>query len=383
MKRVLLLITLAGALGHTAHGQTPADQESDATARRGIEEVYNLEFERADSQFTRLVTLNPQHPAGYFMLAMVTWWRILIDMDNEGYDQQFCAALDHVVDMCDSMLDVNEDDIGAIFFKGGAIGFKGRLKFHRDDYLAAANAGRKALPLVQTAMALDPNNYDILLGSGMYNYYAEVIPNEYPFLKPLLLFVPPGDKNKGIEQLTLASERAKYASIEAAYFLLQVYYFYEKDYGKALSIALRLGSRFPNNVVFHRYVGRCFVSMGNWDMARSVFGEISERVRKGQRGYTSNADREADYYLGVYAMLQHNYDTALQYLYRCDEISRSLDTKEPSGFMAMANLKLGMIYDLQKKRSLAVMQHGKVLDMKNYGDSHRLAERHQKTPYTD
>jgi tetratricopeptide (TPR) repeat protein len=383
VKRLLLLFLFAGGVGHAVRGQTPADQEFDVTAQQGIAFVYNLEFERADSQFTTLVRLNPRHPAGYFMLAMVNWWRILIDMDNEGYDQQFYADLDHVVDMCDSMLDVNENDIGAIFFKGGAIGFKGRLKFHRDDYLAAANAGRKALPLVQTAMALDPNNYDILLGSGMYNYYAEVIPNEYHFLKPLLLFVPPGDKTKGIEQLTLASERAKYASIEAAYFLLQVYYFYEKDYGKALRIALSLVSRFPDNVVFQRYVGRCYVSMGNWDMARSAFAEISDRVRKGQRGYTMNADREADYYLGVYAMLQHDYDTALQYLYRCDEASRALDKKEPSGFMAMANLKIGMVYDLQKRRSLARMQYGKVLDMKNFGDSQRLAERYQKTPYTD
>ena len=172
----------------------------------------------------------------------------------------------------------------AIFFKGGAIGFKGRLKFHRDDYLAAANAGRKALPLVQTASELDPGNYDILLGTGMYNYYAEVIPSEYPWLKPLLLFVPSGDKKKGLEQLTIASEKGKYSSIETTYFLLQIYFFYEKDYGKALALAQRLHKQFDGNVLFHRYIGRCFASLNNWPESRQVWAEIIDRVAKQDSG---------------------------------------------------------------------------------------------------
>ena len=81
---------------------------------------------------------------------------------------------------------------------------------------------------------MDPHNSDILLGTGIYNYYAEVIPNEYPFVKPLLLFIPSGDKKKGIEQLRLAAARARYASIETSYFLMQICYSYERDYPKAL-----------------------------------------------------------------------------------------------------------------------------------------------------
>jgi len=33
--------------------------------------------------------------------------------------------------------------------------------------------------------------------NGMYNYYADVIPKEYPFVKPLILFIPGRDKQKG------------------------------------------------------------------------------------------------------------------------------------------------------------------------------------------
>jgi tetratricopeptide (TPR) repeat protein len=364
-----------------AYSQVPADSAYEKAIRRGIDNVYNLEFEKAEEQFSSLIALQPRHPAGYFFRAMITWWRIVIDLENTQYDDQFYDALEGVVEMCDSILDVRPDDVTAIFFKGGAIGFEGRLRFHRDDWIAAANAGRKALPLVQRASELDPNNYDVYLGTGIYNYYADVIPNEYPVVKPLLLFIPPGDRAKGIQQLTVASQKAKYANIETAYFLMQIYYSYEKDFGKALELAGNLHTRYPQNMLFHRYVGRCYVSMNDWPKARGTFEEIQRRVQRRERGYTPLLEREAEYYLGMADMNDHRTEDALRHFYRCDELSRTLDRKEPSGFMVMANLKVGMIYDLQAKRELALAQYQKVRGMKEFKDSRVQAEQFLKNPY--
>ncbi len=382
MKTLLAGFLLALAATST-HAQTPHDSVVEASVQRGIRAVYNLEFENAEREFSTLMSLRPHHPAGYFFRAMITWWRIMIDIDNRQYDDQFFHELEGVVGLCDSLLDVNENDVDAIFFKGGAIGFEGRLRFHRDDWLAAANAGRKALPLVQKARELDPSNYDILLGTGIYNYYAEVIPDEYPFVKPLLLFIPSGDRQKGLEQLRLAAERGKYAGIETSYFLMQIYYSYERDYPKALEIARSLHARFPNNMMFHKYVGRCCVVMSDWQAAEETFREIISRVRAGGRGYTAGVEREAIYYLGLCAMHARQYETALEEYYRCDEMSRQLDVLEQSGFMVMANLKIGMIYDLQGKRDLAQKQYEKVRKMKEYKDSLVQAERYLKIPYAE
>lgn len=381
MSRRLLIVVV----GICAHAQLLAQSrdslEFDAKAQRGIEYVYNLEFEKAGKEFGDLVRMRPQHPAGHFFLAMVQWWRILIDIDNEERDDALYDALDSVVDMCDEMLDKNPNDVTALFFKGGSIGFKGRLKAHRSEWIGAANAGRKALPIVQRASVLDSTNYDVLLGSGIYNYYAEIIPEEYPFVKPLMLFVPPGDKQRGIQQLAVAAEKGKYAGIESMYFLMQLCFVYEKDYPKALSLARVLHSRFPNNMLFHKYLGRCYVALNNWQEADSVFSEILSRSQKSQRGYTASIGREAEYYLGLNDMNTRRYETALQHLYRCDELSRALDKEEPSGFMVMTNLKVGMIYDALAKRDLAVSQYRKVLGMKQFKDSYKQAEQYLRTPF--
>jgi hypothetical protein len=75
-------------------------------------------------------------------------------------------------------------------------------------------------------------------------------------------------------------------------------------------------------------------------------------------------------------------DSALKHFYRCDEISRKIDKDGPSGFMVLANLKVGNIYDSMAKRELAVTQYHKVLDMKEYKDSHTQAQQFIKSPFT-
>ncbi len=80
-------------------------------------------------------------------------------------------------------------------------------------------------------------------------------------------------------------------------------------------------------------------------------------------------------------MIRKEYEAALRHLYRCDDLSRGLDRNGPSGFMAMANLKVGMIFDAMGRRDLALAQYRKVLDMKEYRDSHELAEAYMHTPF--
>jgi len=381
MKYLVVLIVCVIAL-LPLYGQDVSESEFDLRARQGIEYIYNLEFEKADTIFEELAHIRPTHPAGHFFLAMVDWWRIMIEVENTEYDDRFYEKLDHVVDLCNELLDANETDVTALFFKGGALGFEGRLRFHRDDWLAAANAGRKALPLVQDASAADPENADIFLGTGIYNYYAEAIPEQYPVAKPLLLFIPTGDKKRGISQLETAAARGKYANVEARYFLMQLFYLYERDYDRALAIAKELHQRFPNNMVFHKYVGRCYAARGLYPEARNVFLEVADLVRKKKPGYNQNIEREAEYYLGLSDLHARSYDSALTHFYRCDEMSRTLDSDDPSGFMIMANLSIGKIYDVQSKRDLAVEQYRKVLGMKEYRDSYTQSEKLLKAPFT-
>lgn len=383
MNRCLLVLTVLVPVVCPVRGQTIADGELEQAIVRGIDHIYNMEFEEADLVFTRTVETMPNHPAGHFFLAMTDWWRILGDRENEELEKGFYNRLDHVIDLCDKRLKKNNTDYIGLLFKGGALGFRGRLRALKRQWMRAANSGKAAIDVVEYALKLYPESYDLLLGTGMYNYYLDVIGDEYPFLKLFVLFLPKGDKEAGIDQLKLASQRARYASTEATYFLLQLNFYFEKQYLKSLELARSLHERYPQNALFHRYVGRCYAGLNRWGDVRSVFDDVLARYSVHQPGYGTIVAREAYYYLGVYSMNAGEDSVALALFSQCDELNRELDEDEVSGFTVLTNLKIGMIYDRQKKRALAVQQYQKVLSMKDYKEAHKSAKLYLKSPYEE
>ena len=379
--RTLITILFCLFASIPAFGQWIDDPTIDAAIQKGISATYDIQFDAATQAFESVIKARPEHPAGYFFTAMVDWWRILINIDDESQDQAFFQKLDRVIDMCDRLLDKNERDLTGLFFKGGAIGFRGRLLAMRKSWVRAAGDGKEALPIVMDAARLGKNNPDINLGTGIYNYYAAVLPEKYSVLKPLMLFLPRGDKNKGLRQLKHAAEKARYANWEAAYFLVQAYGSYENLPWAGLPYAKRLCKRFPNNPVFQRSLGKLYVRLGDWQNVGRVYTDIMQRAAKNQTGYSTPVQREALYYLGYEAMVRRDFSSAMKHLLKCDELSRSIDAEGPSGYMVMANLRMGMLYDEIHQRSFALKQYDKILRMDDYNGSHDLALQYKKTPY--
>lgn len=353
----------------------------DARVAEGIKNIYNIRFDEADRQFKSLIADYPNHPAGKFFLAMIEWWRILLDLENESMDDNFFARLEDVIYQCDDILDKDSKNVDALFFKGGAIGFRGRLRAIRESWLKAADDGREALPIVQRAYKLNPDNKDVQLGFGIYNYYAAVIPQKYPIVKPLMIFFPSGDKEKGIKELTDAAFNGRYAKTEAKYFLMQLYYQYEENLTKALEFADLLVGEYPNNPLFQRYQGRIYIRQGNYFMGTRIFSEVYKRCNESWAGYNSYAKREASYYLGVEKKMAGQLDSAAHYFRECEELSRKVDGSETSGFRVNSVLYLGQLNDQMGNREQAVAYYNELLGMKEYNNSHSAAKQYLERPY--
>jgi len=356
----------------------------DSIAIKGIKEIYNMQFADAETTFRRIMSDYPNHPAGRFFLAMIDWWKILVDPDIESYDDLLFKKLEDVIYQCDELLDKNPENVDALFFKGGAIGFRGRLHGFRESWIKSADDGREALPIVERAANLDPKNLDVQLGFGIYNYYAAVIPNEFPLIKPLMIFFPKGDKQKGIEQLTNTAMNGKYAKYEARYFLMTLFFNYENNPYKAEEFARMLTADFPNNPVFEKWMGRIEIKRGDYAACAAVFRDVLMKAEKNYFGYNNNkALREADYYIGVDEKNKKKLDSAKIFLQKCVDISRLIDKDEDSGFQINAVLFLGMINDVLGNREKAKEYYTRLLDMKEYGSSRSLAKQYLQNPYKE
>lgn len=352
----------------------------DSMINKGIKQIYNIQFEDAEKTFRNLIADYPENPAGRFFLAMVDWWRILLDLDNKSNDDIFFQKLEDVIYQCNQILKNDEDNVEALFFKGGSIGFRGRLRSIRGNWLKAVDDAIEALPIVQKAAKLDPLNLDVQLGFGIYDYYASVIPDKYPYIKPVMIFFPKGDKEKGLQQLTNTAMNGKFAKYESQYFLMTSYYEYENDLTNADKYATMLVNEFPNNPIFERWKGRIAVRRGDLYNYFNIFSNVHKKVLENYPGYNNKSEREATYYIGLYYKTLNQPDSAIKYFKICEEISKEID-KEESGFLVNSTLYLGMLNDIIGERKIAIQYYNRILEMKNYQNSKDLAKSFLNNPY--
>jgi tetratricopeptide (TPR) repeat protein len=373
MKSLLLLVViLQCSLSIDLSAQS---SKYDSLVTTGINQIYGIEFSEAEKTFKKLKSEYPTHPAGRFFPAMIYWWKILLDSDNEQYDDIFYQKIDDVIEFCDKILDKDPKDIDALFFKGGAIGFRGRLRVIRKSWLNAASDGKDALPIVEQAALLDPENVDVKLGFGIYNYYAEAMQERYPIVKPLLLFFPSGNKELGIKQLKDAAENGKYSKIEARYFLMSLHSIYEKDNETAQFYSNQLTDAYPNNPIFERWRGRIAVRRSEWTVADSIFRNVLYKAEKKLPGYTTiKVKREATYYIAYQYKNNGDYDSALENFKKCAEYCRKIDSDEESGFWINSTLYIGTMYEALGDYKNAKKYYEDVLEMREYGNSHTLVE---------
>jgi len=313
---------------------------------------------------------------------MIDWWRILLNTTNEKYDDNFLKKLNNIIEICDAILDKDPKNVEILFFKGGAIGFRGRLRALRQSWLKAADDGRLALPIIKKVTSLDPNNYDAIFGLGLYNYYASILPEKYPILKPFMLFMASTDKDEGIRQVKLTAEKGKYARYEANYFLMLIYFSDENKPYESYNYATILSKQFPDNPVFEKWEGRIAAKVGNNLTASEIFKSVLSKGQNKMMGYDDDVTkREAVYYIADQYWKTNKIDSSKMFFEKCIDLSKKIDKDNESGFYINALIYLGMINDVQNNRNVAIDYYKRVLDLDNYKQSHELAEKYLETPY--
>jgi tetratricopeptide (TPR) repeat protein len=368
------------------------EKEADAKVRGGFDALYNLRYEEADTLFTDLTRSQPDHPAGFFLLALVDWWRIVPNLDDnvrlERYSESFNSRLDKVIEISDARLDKNPKDIVGLFFKGAALGYQARLKILNatgtaalTQWPSAALDGKEALDILRNAQALAPSNSDILLGSGLFMYMSAALPEQYPAAKPVLGFLPPGDRQIGLNMLRISAKKAAYASVEAKYALLEVLHSFEKNYGEALGIAQELNARYPGNPVFYRYLAKSYYMTSDFVNADTAYSTIIRRVLARDKGYEMTMARQALYYLGDIRMRTGNFESSIRHFQQAIEQSKRLDGNEETSWRVLSELKLGQVYDLMGRRPEAIRQYHAVLDLDDASNAHQKATEFLQKPY--
>lgn len=356
-------------------------QVNDYLLDKGINYLYHIKFDSAKIQFDEFIKQNQNAPEGYFFDAMLEWWKINLDKNNESNDESFYTKVNKTLEVCDNILDKSNNDFRATFYKGGVLGYRGLLKSLRESWLKAAEDGREALNLLEKASEMQPRNKDAQLGIGVYNFFAEYIPDKYPITKPLMLIFPKGDKIKGLMQIKETTADSRFAKTEANYILAYLYLNYERNFVEALNYSEKLFNEFPENSVFEKYVYTSYVGLKKYDDAINGWKNILIKGENKQTGYDNKFIlREANYYISVSLFNIRRIEEAEWYLKNCENVNKEIDKDETSSFTANTYMLLGNYFDKKGDRDKAVYYYDKVLSMKDF-NTHKQAEMFKKNGY--
>ena len=288
-----------------------------------INSMYDFEFEKSRRHFTYLKRQYPDHPLPHLLLSLNYWWRIVPDYNIEKWDNTFLAYIDTTEVLAKKLYKHNE--IEGAFFLAAAYAFEGRLYSERGQYRKAAIAGRNSLKYLGECRGNESYSPELLFGDALFNYYAEWIRENYPLLKPLMMFFPKGDRQVGIEQLKEVARNAFYSRTEAQYYLMRLLSHEENDIRGGLQVAEYLNESFPNNSYFHRFYTQLLYQSGQYIKTEKNAKQILQRIDSSQVGYGDNTGRYAAFFLAHISELRRDLGNAKKYYLM------SLDFAEKAG----------------------------------------------------
>ncbi len=309
-----------------------------------VHNLYNFKYDRAEKQFRSLRRRYPNHPMAYFLLGLNTWWKIVpTNIQTKQYDRTFFAYMDTAITKAETMYRADKNNYEACFFLSAAYGFDARLHAERHDWRKATVSSKHSLTYLQRSNEANDLSPEFLFGQALFNYYAVWIPDNYPLLRPVLLFFPKGDKAKGIGQLRNVATNGFYTATEAKVYLMRILKNEENAPQQALPIARQLAQAYPDNGFFERFYAYLCYDQGEFVECERVSRDILDKINKGMPGYEGNSGRYASYFLGYLAQNRYrDIPKAKDYYQRCIVFAESTgDTA--GGFYLFSNANLARL----------------------------------------
>ena len=223
------------------------DAAAQATLGTAADFLYNDKPDKADSTLHLLKPKYGQHPGYMLFAALVLYWRrfpiALAGEDYKRYKEMVAKSLE----AAEVMYDKDDKDPEAIFFCMMGNSILGRQAAEDNESWHAVSYARKSYSYMQEGAEYKAIYPEFYFSSGLYDYYRERYPEDHPIYRAFLAFFPSGNKQRGIEGMEVAGEKAIYTRTEALAFLTNIYLHYEAQPAKGLVYAARLAKQYPNN----------------------------------------------------------------------------------------------------------------------------------------
>ena len=354
-------------LACTASAQVPElikNKQFRIDAQAAVDSLYNFNPDGAEARLSQWKEEYPHHPLWQLMEGMEFWWILLSDLNDTSRDEYFYTLMKRTDYAASKLLYDQPGHADALIIRTVANGYVARQHSNRDEWTTSLNAARKAYNAYGYLQENMPGLADLKLAEGLKLYYSAYLPEAYPVVKTVSWFLPDGDKAAGLENLRQASESAIFARAEAAYFLGNINYNYEKEYQKAVGYFRRLYETYPHNNYYARLYVQNLFKTRRYDEAATVIDNALDRWQGDELPFANVLREELLFWKGRIVLRNNQYQQALSLFEESLDIGQELPRTRHRGYHTAAAYYAGVAASGTGDRKAAIKFYETALDAK-------------------
>jgi tetratricopeptide (TPR) repeat protein len=348
--------------------------------QHGVEKLYNLYFDEAESDFKNLTKEYPDDPLYWNSLASTIWLKMLYSQQklniesfsmkdtfgaSESKDDVVAAeekrltdTIDTAIAKAEALLKKDPKDTHALYAEGASYAslatFNAAVK---RSYFTARSQAAKARDFHKKVLSIDPAYHDAEMSIGAYNYVMGILPFGFRMLLGIVGISGDG-KDLGIQQIENTAKMGNQGTTDAKMMLLIVYN-REGRHDDALKLVDELHAKYPRNFLFEMSRAQVLRKMGKFDRANETYTTILRKVNAKTDGYERLRTSKVYYDMAKSQTEQSNFDAVFA------TFSKIVDPKSDASpnERADAHVWMGMILDSQKKRAEALEHYNAVMPL--------------------
>jgi len=370
-------------------------EEYKAASGQGIDDVFQLEHDRAIWFFADLAEERPDHPGPPLAGAVAVWLRELfarqeLDLDKfispghftrpserkmpKADRQAFLDGIAKSQELAAKYLAEHPGDKDSRYYLGACEGALGAFALTIDrSYMSALRHGKAAYKVQLDLINEDPEFWDAYMTVGTYEYVLGNIPWYLKWITTIAGYR--GSTERGFEYLIMAADKGMFVYNEARV-LLMVLYVREKSYDYALQVVGHLRKKYPENFLLHLNEAQILERMNERERAIETYLDVVRLAEEGRKNYQKVPLGTFRYTAGNRLVELGAKERALKLF-----IGATQDAATPEREMALSHLRAGELLDLLGEREQAITQYEEVQGLPQHEGSHATATKYLRSPY--
>jgi tetratricopeptide (TPR) repeat protein len=345
---------------------------ADPLNNSAFDHFYNMEYARSISEFEQVLQKHSEDPFAVNHLLTAVLFQELYrmgalntgDYANDSFvatahrpaDPKVQARIKELVEKArgleEKRLAANGNDVDALYARGVTRGqFSTYTALVERSWFSALRNALGARHDHERVLELSPGYTDAKLIVGAHNYVMGSLPMAVKIA--VTMIGERGSKEKGIRYLQEAASGSGETSVDARIVLL-LFLRREHRYPEALEIAHGLVPRYPHNLLMALEQGNLLRASGHNSEAAGAYQKIWQSGREGL--YPELHYELAALNLGDLLRAQKDYAGAASAYEQVNQVQ-----KPDPEVLQKANLGAGEMYDVLKKRELALQKYQAVV----------------------